>query len=144
VSELFPNRAAARLHEQAAVWHRPEYLASEAADQLTDDFVREDRRRLVGVPGLVDGPTFIEQQWAWLELGHGPHSFHVDEVIGQRSDRWVVVRLRIAFEDDYAVEVLVVWQYDKAVVRLERMIVFDADDVDSALGELDRLSGGIA
>jgi hypothetical protein len=138
-----PNRAAGRVYEQAERWHRPEYLESDASDDLAGDFVREDRRRLVGVPGFADASEYIEQQKLWSELGHGPHTLHIDEVIGHRDDRWVGVRLRIAYEDGFAIEVLAVFQFDEAVERTERMVVFDPDDVEGALAELDRPSGRV-
>jgi len=52
----------------------------------------------------------------------------------------VLTRSRISFEDGFDTEFRIVSQHDAEVKLGERLVVFDVDDAESALAELDRLA----
>ena len=104
-------------------------------ENYTDDFVREDRRRLVTIPA-ASFEEFIESLRTYWELGSGAPSFSVSEVIAVRGERLVLFRSRIAFDDGRSTESLVVLGHDDQM-RAEFATMFDPDDHDAALAELD-------
>jgi hypothetical protein len=103
---------------------------------FADDFVREDRRRVVTLPslGLDD---FLESVRAYWEIGGGVPIFSVAEVIDVRGEHLVLLRARVEFSDGTATEFLSVDEYDEQM-RTKRVISFDVDDVAGAHAELDR------
>ena len=127
------------VHGFADRWGDPDFFDNELADMLTGDFVREDRRRLVGVPGEVGKAEYVEQQKVFAKLGHGSATLDIVDELGTRGERWAATRGRIQYGDGLAIEVLAVWQLDLALARGERLVVFDSDDIVAALTEIDRL-----
>lgn len=114
----------------------------EMRDAVTDDFRREDRRRLVGLPdngaeGFVDG---IE---ALFELGRGTPTFSVVQIVATRGQRLALAHNRIEYPDGIAIELLSLVQLAADLGRMEIEIDFDVDDVEAALAELDRLHAAI-
>lgn len=127
------------VHCFADRWGDPEFFDHELADMLTDGFVREDRRRLVGVPGEVGRAEYIEQQKVFAKLGHGNAVLDIVDELGTRGERLAATRGRIQYGDGVTIEVLAVWQLDVSLERGERLVVFDSDDAAAALTEIDRL-----
>lgn len=123
-------------------WGDPEFFGNELANMLSDDFVREDRRRLVGVPGVVRKTEYIEQQKMFAKLGHGKATLDIVDELGTRGERWAATRGRIRYGDGMAIEVLAVLQLDAFLERGERLVVFDSDEPAAALAEIDRLHTG--
>mgnify|MGYP001814588548 CR=1 FL=1 len=108
----------------------------------TEDFVRQDRRRLVALPE-VDRHGFIEQILAWSELEDGKPIYTPLVVLGVAGDRCVAMRIRIGFATGNGVDLIHVVCFDRLVERMHRIVSFDPDDVDAALAELERLHGEI-
>jgi hypothetical protein len=108
---------------------------------MADDFVRVDRRRLVAVPDS-DKDDWFESMQAYWELGRGTPSFQVAEVLAVRGERLVLFRSRIEFSDSTGTEMLVVSEFADDM-RSRRSVMFDADNLDDALAELERLHTGI-
>ena len=105
-------------------------------ENYADDFVREDRRSFVTIPS-ASFEDFIASLRSYWELGGGAPSFTVAEVIAVRGQRLVLFRSRIEFDDERSTESLVVLEYDGRM-RAKLATMFDADDREAALLELDR------
>lgn len=108
------------------------------AATMTKGFVREDRRRLIGLP-RADRDQFGAQVRAWTEVGDGKPVFALTEVREVAGSRLALVAISIGYGSLERVEMLQVILYDDAVERLERLVSFDLDDVEGALVELGRL-----
>lgn len=109
--------------------------------RFADDYVREDRRRLVGVPSS-DREDWFESIQAYWELSKGPPTFSVAEVVAVRGERLVLFLARVEYEQGPSTEMLIV--YGLSVdMRAQHSVMFDTDDVDAALAELDRLHAEI-
>lgn len=67
----------------------------------------------------------------------------VSEVLAVRGERLYACRVRIEGGDN-EIEQIVVEQMDEAVQKTELRALFDADDVDAAIAELDRLHQQLA
>lgn len=104
---------------------------------MADDFVRVDRRRVVAVPNS-DRDDWFESLQAYWNLGKGAPSFRVAEVLAVRGERLVLFRGRIEYIDGTATEMLIVNAL-AVEMRPLRSVMFDVDDLESALAELDRL-----
>lgn len=109
---------------------------------MTEDFVREDRRRLIGLPP-ADRAQFSEQVLAWRDIADGKPTFRVPEVVAVAGDRLVLLVVSIEYASGQSVEMLQVVQFDDAVDRQQRIISFDGDDRDLALAELEALRAGL-
>jgi hypothetical protein len=105
-------------------------------NRFADDYTREDRRRLVGVPSSGREDWFESIQAYW-ELGMGPPTFSVAKVLAVRAERLVLFLARVEYPQGPATEMLIV--YGLSVDgKAQRSVMFDADDIDAALAELDR------
>jgi hypothetical protein len=112
----------------------PESLRTRGRGDLTDDFQRLDRRKLVAMPET--GPDgFISQMLAWFETGGGAPTFNLDEVIENSGERLVLCRVRVLFPSGQASELLQIFGFDDTVERLELVIAYDVEDVDRATAE---------
>lgn len=109
--------------------------------RFADDFVREDRRRLIGVPDS-DRDDWFESILAYWDLGKGAPSFRVAEVLAVRGDRLVLFRSHVGYEDGSAIEQLIVYGLS-ADMRVRHAVMFDVDNLDAAFAELDRLHAEI-
>jgi hypothetical protein len=105
--------------------------------RFADDFVREDRRRLIAVPDS-DRDDWFESILAYWDLGKGAPSFRVAEVLAVRGERLVLLRARVEYEDGSATGMLIVCGLS-ADMRVRHAVMFDIDDLDAAFAELDRL-----
>ena len=108
------------------------------ADELSDDFSAEDRRRLIGLP-RIGRDDWAEAVNSWSELGAGRGRSSLAQVIAVRGERLVLFRARATYPDGREVESLGLAQFDELVQRLQRSMQFDPDDVDAALSELDSM-----
>ena len=115
-----------------------EDIAVVFADAHADGFVREDRRRVIGLP-TADRVEFLEQVRAWTHMDDGKPSFDVTEVAEVAGDRLVLCGVSISYESGSCSEMLQVILFDHAVDRIERHVSFDSDDLDGARAELVRL-----
>jgi hypothetical protein len=106
-------------------------------ERFADDFVRDDRRRIVTLPSATL-EDFIGSIRAYWQIGAGAPTFSVAEVIAVRGDRLVLFRTRVEFSDGSATEFLSLDEYDHQM-RTKRIISFDVDDRSAALDELERL-----
>jgi hypothetical protein len=116
----------------------PESVAGVVEATMREDFVREDRRRLIAVPS-VGRDLFAEAVRAWAEMGLGRPTFRVTDVIDVAGDRLVVVAISIDYESGQSVEMLQVVLFDEPIERTQRLVSFDRDDYDAAATELEVL-----
>ena len=113
----------------------------ETHELFAEGFLREDRRRFITVP-TVGVKGLFESFQAYWDLGVGAPTFTVAEVHAVRGDRLLLFRGRAEFAEGQATESLVLVAYS-AEMRAARAVLFDLDDLDGALDELERLHAGI-
>lgn len=111
---------------------------------LTEDYVFEDRTRRGGVNfGRADRTglgRIVDLVW---EVSSERPQFEIVDVIAVRGERSAALRERHHYGNDTYIEVIAVTQMDPSMTLEQRLIVFDFDDVDAALAELDRVHRGI-
>lgn len=132
------NVAVERLRSITSRWTDWETLNVEWEGWYTEDFVREDRRRLINMP-LADRATYLEHSRVWFELADGRPTFSVEHVVAIRGERLVAWTIEASYESAPSVRAVIVTQFDSAVLRVERQVHFDLEDVDAALAELDSM-----
>ena len=119
------TRAASRFVE--AFEHRQ---WDDLADLLSEDHVREDRRTGLGD---VAGKQQVLDGWKTMsELGF---SSGVGETLAIRRDTLCLQRWKVTGENDFEAEVISVTELDTGG-RMNRVVYFDADDLDAAWDEL--------
>ena len=105
---------------------------------LAEDFVLDDRRRIIGV-GIQDRDTYVKSLLDYGDLGGGSAESSIVSVYAVRGERLALACGQFKFPGDLITEALILVQYSGADWRLERSVVFDLDDEQAALAELDRL-----
>lgn len=121
--------------------HEPDFVAG-LADRLADGFVFDDRRKMLGLGESNKGA--LSESYSLLHDLGGPAEVNVQEVIAVRGRRLVALRVRHTFTDqDIYLESIYVIQYDRPVFLTERTVLFDIEDKEAAIIELDRLHAGI-
>jgi hypothetical protein len=109
-----------------------------SADSFTDDFVVSDRRRGVNF-GEGDASYYVRMFEGFWEAGGRPH-FSIVEVIAVRGDWSAAYRERIVYGgSDMYLEQITVVDHDPAADSWRRFVLFDPDDRDAAIAELDRM-----
>lgn len=107
------------------------------AEILADDVATDDRRRVVNVGPRQGRDAVLAEISATAEAGVENVT---SAVIATRGERLVVGRVHLAIRDQrseaYYVEVLLLVEVD-ADDRIATRIVFDADDIDAAIKELE-------
>jgi hypothetical protein len=105
---------------------------------LTDDFLFEDRRRgrLLGQGGADDWHKFLLSTW---QTGAGDPHYRVSDIVALRGDRFAACRLELDYGNGMTTENVEVIGLDPTLTLLQVVIDFDADDIDAAIAELDRL-----
>ncbi len=112
-------------------------------DAVADDFRRDDRRRLVGLPD--DGAKgFVDGIQALFDVGSGTPSFSVVRIVATRGERLALAHNKIEYPDGVAIELLSLVRLTADLDRMDREVDFDVDDLEAALAELDRLDDEIA
>ena len=119
-----------------------ESIAAVVEATMSEDFVREDRRRLIALP-TVDRDLFAEQVRAWADLGDGRPIFRLTAVIDVAGDRLVMPVISIGYESGQSVEMLQVALFDAPIERMQRMVSFDRDDYDAAATEMQSLRSAV-
>ena len=111
---------------------------------LADEgFVREDRRRLISLPE-TDADAFRAAFDGLFDMGDGRPYFVFEDVVAVRGRRAAVVCLHLEYATgERGGSHLLVWLFDEPVLKWQRMVAFDPEDVDAAIAELDALPGEI-
>lgn len=106
---------------------------------LTDDFLYEDRRpgRVLGEVDADNYPRFIMSTW---QTGAGEPQFRVGGVSAVRGERFAVCRFDLVYGNGMTTENLHLIGLDATLTLQQAAIDFDAEDIDGAIAELDRLS----
>ncbi len=133
------DEAANPVIRMALMWERlgdVEFLDHEYPDSIADDFLREDRRRLITLPPSQSSIDTIDAVRVWHAMAPGGAQFTVEEIIAHRGCRLALSRNRIHVDGTYT-ELLSLVQLDRNAELLERVVFFDADDREQALIELD-------
>lgn len=113
----------------------------EVHEIFAEGFLREDRRHFITVPTVgVEG--LLEGFRAYWDLGVGAPTFVVAEVQAVRGDRLVLFRGRVEFGGGQATESLILVVFSSEM-KVARAVLFDLDDLDGALVELERLHAEI-
>ncbi len=111
-------------------------------DIFADGYVFDDRRTGGVNYGQLDATAqFRGLEQFWL-LGSQPH-FSIVEVIAVRGERCAAYIEKVAYvEADMFMETIMVMKSDPALER-SQTVVFDVDDRDAAIAELDRMHAEI-
>jgi hypothetical protein len=135
-----PSNAASEVaREFLQAWNDRERFLSEWDKWFAEEFVREDRRRLIAMPD-ADSSAYKEEFRSWHELTGGGHPlFDYAEVIAIHGERLGCNRTFVRWGSNISMEVLCVGQWNEDVTQVQKLVLFDADDVEAALEELDRL-----
>lgn len=112
----------------------------EVLAMVADDFVQQDRRKLVGGPDL-DKEGFRRALMFFLRET-SLDSRYVER-LALRGDRLVLDRITERHRDGSVREFFVIGDFGGAPVQLQRTVMFDTDDVGAAMAELDRLQAEI-
>lgn len=109
----------------------------EARQLFAKGFSREDRRRIIAVPTEgADG--LLESFRAYWDLDQGAPTFVVPKIVAVRGDRLVLFVGRAEFATGQATESLVVVVFSSEM-KVARSVLFDVEDLDGAVQELERL-----
>ena len=120
-------------------WSDRESVLAEWHTWFAEDFVREDRRRLVAAP-TVDAAQFLDHHLTWFDMGQPRFEL---ESLAVRGERLSLTRVNVVLDDAFAAQMLGVARFSSDVTKIERMVLFDVDDVDSAAAELDAMHAEI-
>ena len=110
----------------------------ETAPRVSADFVLDDRRRGGFGLGRVDREAAMAYSATAWKVGHGPPIQKVRRLIATVGDRLVAAVVETD-SDQWKSESITVWQIDSQSRNLQIAVMFDVDDVDAALAEIDRL-----
>jgi hypothetical protein len=104
---------------------------------LTDDFAYEDRRSGPSFPDAdaESMPKIVLSMW---QTGAGQPRWST-ETLAVRGEGFAAVPMQVDYGNGMMREYIVVVALDATLHRLHRQIIFDRDDVDGAIAELDRL-----
>lgn len=109
------------------MWCDRVHIETRGRAELSDDFIHEDRRPLIGLPPMgpdayIDAALQLFETRTW--------DMWIEEVIAVRGDR-LALMVRAARQNDWdPVRKLVILQYDEEVDRLERYIGFEEEQLD--------------
>ena len=135
-----PRNAASEIARAYSNLYDDDERFDELMAGVADDFVLQDRRKLVGGVDL-DKAAFGQvrlffMREASLESRHR-------EVLAVRGDRLVLTRILDRYRNGSVREFLGVGDFGGDPVQLRRTVLFGPDDVDAATAELDRLHAEI-
>jgi len=114
----------------------PEKLARAS---VTDDFVYSDRRSGPSFPD-VDAEGVVRFFATIWETGAGRPRWVLHEILAIRGERIVAGVIEVDYGNGMIVDTIEVVELDSSVRRLQRVVDFDADDIDGAIAELDWLA----
>lgn len=136
------NAAADRFVRIVELLNDREFVTRGAPEVFATGFTRTDRRRLVGQPptdsqGLLAAGLEIEQL-----VGDFPQ-VTVQELLAVCGDRLVAARLLNKLGNRGELHLVVVARFDPDVEKVQRLILFDPEDIELAIAELERLNSEI-
>jgi hypothetical protein len=104
---------------------------------LTDDFVYEDRRSGPSFPDAdaESMPKIVLSMW---QTGAGNPRWSTDTLV-VRGERFAAVAMQVDYGNGMTRDYIMVFGLDAALRQVQRQIIFDRDDVDGAMAELDQL-----
>lgn len=107
--------------------------------QVTDDFFYEDRQSGGVNFGRIDAAGFREFVSTAWDVGTGRPRWTVQRVIAIRGQLSAAMNVSLDYGDDMFVDNILLFQLDANHELMHRLMVFDLDDVDAAVAELDRM-----
>jgi hypothetical protein len=117
-------------------------LSDDFAGLAAPGFTRIDRRPLIGMPP-TDVEGYRQSHLALEELAGQWPSYHFHEVLAVRGDRLAAVRVSISVGEQGSLEQITLSQIDRDLQMCELLVIFDPDDLEVAIAELDRLHAEI-
>jgi len=100
------------------------------------DLIREDRRRVVGAPTTRSIVEFVDHALTWFDLGDDPPVFSIEGVVAVCGDTCALIHCRVSFGDSVS-DFLNAFRTTGSEAEIS--VLFDLNDRDAALAELDRL-----
>jgi hypothetical protein len=104
---------------------------------LAPGFVRLDRRKVIAQPP-ADAAGYIASIVELEQITGTFQSYETQEPVGARGERLCALRLIGRF-GAFEMDMIVVVQSDVTSERIEQLILYDPEDIDDAVAELDRL-----
>ena len=129
--DLIQGLLAGILNDRDA-WHD-----GRVARTFAPGFVRRDRRKVIAQPP-ADAAGYIASIVELEQITGTFQSYEMQEPVGIRGERLCALRLIGHFGAD-EMDMIVVVQSDVTGERVEQLILYDPEDIDDALAELDRL-----
>lgn len=134
-----PRNAASEFTRRWAAWLSDrDFVAREITTLITPDFVRYDRRRLVAVPP-AGATAWVDELFEIAEPTEQWPTYELIEIVAVRGDRACASRWVIRFGDRAEAHVVMVSIFEEKLQRLQRHYIFDPEDIEVAIEELDRL-----
>jgi hypothetical protein len=122
-------------------WSNRQYVETELAATLTEDFVREECRRPIGFP-QANAQTYASHVLAYFDLEDGQPTFTVEAHIAVRGERLALSRTSVSYAGGTAVEHLSIVEMDESGQRIQKVFLFH-DDVEAATAKLDELHAAL-
>jgi len=110
------------------------------AATLADDYVQQDRRKIVGTPDQSKAAVIEDAVWFGGDVGYAAIK---SEVLAVGGDRLALTRVAPRYGNGFENEFLTLIELDEACSLIRRVALFDVDDLDAAMMELDRLNAEI-
>jgi hypothetical protein len=110
----------------------------ETATRVAADFVLDDRRRGGIGLGRVDRDAAMAYSATAWKVGRGQPNQRVRRLIATFGDR-LVAALVVSEDGEWETQSIMVWQIDPQLRNLQLAVMFDPDDRDAAIAELDRM-----
>lgn len=108
------------------------------------DLIRVDRRRVIGAPRTGSVMEFVDHALHWFDLSDEQPVFRVEEVVAVRGDRCGLIRCAVSYGESVT-RFLNAFRTTPGAIRpeVDISVLFDVDDRESAIAELDRLHAEI-
>lgn len=140
-----PCNAASKAGEDIAAlafdYANPDELLSEVLSRVAEDFVQQDRRKLVGSTSEIGKAEYA--QVAAFFLREASLESRDQKVLAVRGDHLMLARIVDRFGDGSMREFLAIAYFVGDPLQERLAVMFDPDDLDLAMTELDRLHAEI-
>lgn len=136
------NAASERALSIVSTWADWETLTANWDRWYTEDFVRDDRRRLINMP-LADRSTYLEHSRIWFEIADGKPECFISQVLAVREQRLCAWIVEAPYRAAPSVHAVIVTQFDENVDRIEKQVHFDLEDVGDAIAALDAMQTAV-
>ena len=111
---------------------------------IADDFVLDDRRSGGANFGTVDASGWAEFVSSIWDVSSGHVQFEMREIVATRDQRLAAYIEVLTYGGGETSESIMCVSLDPGLQMLERLVIFDLEDLGGAIAELDRLYAQVA